>query len=72
MATLTRLLGDIELAEEAAQGAIAVAVQKWTEALPPQSQRANRHQPAKGRGNTSPSGELSVIWRNRSWHVRWK
>jgi RNA polymerase sigma-70 factor (ECF subfamily) len=35
VATLTRLLGDIGLAEEAVQDAFAVAVQKWDEALPP-------------------------------------
>lgn len=35
VATLTRLLGDIGLAEEAVQDAFAVAVQKWGEALPP-------------------------------------
>jgi RNA polymerase sigma-70 factor (ECF subfamily) len=34
VATLTRLLGDIGLAEEAVQDAFAVAVQKW-DALPP-------------------------------------
>ncbi|WP_163510543.1 RNA polymerase sigma factor [Fodinicola acaciae] len=34
VATLTRLLGDIGLAEEAVQDAFAVAVQRWTE-LPP-------------------------------------
>ncbi|TQM14185.1 RNA polymerase sigma factor [Pseudonocardia kunmingensis] len=35
VATLTRLLGDIGLAEEAVQDAFAVAVQKWDRALPP-------------------------------------
>ena len=35
VATLTRLLGDIGLAEEAVQDAFAVAVTKWDEALPP-------------------------------------
>ena len=35
VATLTRLLGDIGLAEEAVQDAFAVAVQKWGEAPPP-------------------------------------
>ncbi|MFI6296044.1 RNA polymerase sigma factor [Nonomuraea sp. NPDC050790] len=35
VATLTRMLGDIGLAEEAVQDAFAVAVQKWEEALPP-------------------------------------
>ncbi len=35
VATLTRLLGDIGLAEEAAQDAFAVAVQKWADAPPP-------------------------------------
>jgi len=30
VATLTRLLGDIGLAEEAVQDAFAMAVQKWT------------------------------------------
>src|SRR5450755_3908580 len=36
VATLVRLLGDIELAEEAVQDAFVVAVQKWPEAgLPP-------------------------------------
>src|SRR5881275_342568 len=34
VATLTRVLGDIGLAEEAVQDAFAVAVQKW-EVLPP-------------------------------------
>src|SRR5260370_36183803 len=34
VATLTRLLGDIGLAEEAVQDAFAVAVQKWDEAPP--------------------------------------
>ncbi|MGC7093699.1 RNA polymerase sigma factor [Amycolatopsis lurida] len=34
VATLTRLLGDIGLAEEAVQDAFAVAVQKWEDALP--------------------------------------
>ncbi|MEJ3651920.1 RNA polymerase sigma factor [Actinomycetes bacterium KLBMP 9759] len=34
VATLTRILGDIGLAEEAVQDAFAVALQKWTE-LPP-------------------------------------
>ncbi|MGW4489678.1 RNA polymerase sigma factor [Amycolatopsis sp. NPDC004368] len=35
VATLTRLLGDLGLAEEAVQDAFAVAVDKWAEALPP-------------------------------------
>ncbi|WP_329051864.1 RNA polymerase sigma factor [Amycolatopsis sp. NBC_01488] len=35
VATLTRLLGDIGLAEEAVQDAFAVAVTKWAGALPP-------------------------------------
>jgi RNA polymerase sigma factor (sigma-70 family) len=35
VATLTRLLGDIGLAEEAVQDAFAVAVTKWDETLPP-------------------------------------
>ncbi|WIX76475.1 RNA polymerase sigma factor [Amycolatopsis carbonis] len=35
VATLTRLLGDIGLAEEAVQDAFAVAVTKWADALPP-------------------------------------
>ena len=35
VATLTRLLGDIGLAEEAVQDAFAVAVQKWDPELPP-------------------------------------
>ncbi|GAB3881023.1 RNA polymerase sigma factor [Kibdelosporangium lantanae] len=35
VATLTRLLGDIGLAEEAVQDAFAVAVQKWADGLPP-------------------------------------
>lgn len=35
VATLTRLLGDIGLAEEAVQDAFAVAVRLWGEALPP-------------------------------------
>ena len=36
VATLVRLLGDIDLAEEAVQDAFVVAVQKWPEAgLPP-------------------------------------
>ncbi|HEX5120583.1 MAG TPA: RNA polymerase sigma factor [Pseudonocardiaceae bacterium] len=35
VATLTRLLGDIGLAEEAVQDAFAVAVQKWGDTLPP-------------------------------------
>ncbi|WP_246843222.1 RNA polymerase sigma factor [Allokutzneria sp. NRRL B-24872] len=35
VATLTRVLGDIGLAEEAVQDAFAVAVQKWGEAPPP-------------------------------------
>ena len=35
VATLTRLLGDIGLAEEAVQDAFAVAVRKWEDALPP-------------------------------------
>ena len=34
VATLTRLLGDIGLAEEAVQDAFAVAVRKWDEAPP--------------------------------------
>ncbi|MEU4670213.1 RNA polymerase sigma factor [Amycolatopsis sp. NPDC023774] len=35
VATLTRLLGDIGLAEEAVQDAFAVAVTRWADALPP-------------------------------------
>ncbi|MEV4146222.1 RNA polymerase sigma factor [Amycolatopsis sp. NPDC049691] len=35
VATLTRLLGDIGLAEEAVQDAFAVAIEKWGEAPPP-------------------------------------
>ncbi|MGW5717599.1 RNA polymerase sigma factor [Amycolatopsis sp. NPDC003865] len=35
VATLTRLLGDIGLAEEAVQDAFAVALEKWGEAPPP-------------------------------------
>ncbi|MFF4592270.1 RNA polymerase sigma factor [Amycolatopsis sp. NPDC001319] len=35
VATLTRLLGDIGLAEEAVQDAFAVAVTKWADGLPP-------------------------------------
>ncbi|MGI5272668.1 RNA polymerase sigma factor [Nonomuraea sp. CA-218870] len=35
VATLTRVLGDIGLAEEAVQDAFAVAADKWREALPP-------------------------------------
>ncbi|MFJ1763716.1 RNA polymerase sigma factor [Amycolatopsis sp. NPDC088138] len=35
VATLTRLLGDIGLAEEAVQDAFAVAVQKWDDEAPP-------------------------------------
>ncbi|WP_326835553.1 RNA polymerase sigma factor [Amycolatopsis rhabdoformis] len=35
VATLTRLLGDLGLAEEAVQDAFAVAVDKWAEGLPP-------------------------------------
>ncbi|MBO3745224.1 RNA polymerase sigma factor [Streptosporangiaceae bacterium NEAU-GS5] len=35
VATLTRLLGDIDLAEEFVQDAFAVAVQKWEQAPPP-------------------------------------
>ncbi|GAA3990699.1 RNA polymerase sigma factor [Allokutzneria multivorans] len=35
VATLTRVLGDIGLAEEAVQDAFAVAVRKWAEAPPP-------------------------------------
>ncbi|MEV6899586.1 RNA polymerase sigma factor [Amycolatopsis sp. NPDC051372] len=35
VATLTRLLGDIGLAEEAVQEAFAVAVTKWADGLPP-------------------------------------
>ncbi|MHA6626201.1 RNA polymerase sigma factor [Pseudonocardia sichuanensis] len=35
VATLTRLLGDIGLAEEAVQDAFAIAVEKWDRALPP-------------------------------------
>ena len=34
VATLTRILGDIGLAEEAVQDAFAVAVQKWDEPPP--------------------------------------
>jgi len=40
LATLIRLLGDFDLAEEALQDAFAVALERWPEAAPPANPRA--------------------------------
>ena len=40
LATLIRLVGDFDLAEDAMQDAFAVALQRWPEADPPSNPRA--------------------------------
>src|SRR6201985_967720 len=40
LATLIRLVGDFDLAEEALQDAFAVALQRWPDSAPPSNPRA--------------------------------